>query len=117
MKIFNRGSKLNFVDDNNVLVGWDDQSSCCERYGYIVSRELPDSIEADSDESDLDGFQFDPAWFRELDIYTEDGGAVAFRLTRADEERFLTLFNSHNGYYSHGFSVHVKGEEIRSGSL
>ncbi len=30
MKIFNKDRKINFVDDNNVLVGFDNESCCCD---------------------------------------------------------------------------------------
>jgi len=42
---------------------------------------------------------------------------VAFKLISADKVLYLHLSNSHNGYYSHGFTVEVGGEVIRGGSI
>ncbi len=127
------GDKLNFVDDNNVLVGFDNDSSCCEDFGYYLTRSVPqrppdDNHRYGSDyapdsvpETKLDGYQFDPTFFQQLSneqLYTDSGGAVTFRLVKPDSpDIYLTLYNSHNGYYSHGFSMEVGGTTIQEGSL
>jgi len=36
MRTFNKGRKVNFVDGNNVLVGFDDESCCCENFGFTM---------------------------------------------------------------------------------
>ena len=35
MKIFEDNIKVNFVDENNVFVGYDMRQSCCEQAGYF----------------------------------------------------------------------------------
>lgn len=35
MRIFDRDSKLNFVDDHNAVLGFDSYQSCCETWGYF----------------------------------------------------------------------------------
>ena len=37
MKIFERDGKINFIDKNNVLVGFDYSRSCCEDFGWFVA--------------------------------------------------------------------------------
>jgi uncharacterized protein YqkB len=117
MKIFDKDSKINFVDDNNVLVGFDDEQCCCENFGYFLSRSVPKKIEEDI-EIETDGFNFDTEFFEEVSDDSFDcGGMVIFRLVKDDEEIFLALYNSHNGYYSHGFDMEVGGQTIHGGIL
>lgn len=120
MKIFDRDGKWNFVDGNNVFVGYDNGQDCCENAGYHLTRTL--GLENDSDlaEESLDGYIFDTTFFREGVIpqeTLEDGGSATFRLIKGSEEAFLTIFNSHNGYYGHGFEAKINGIEWKSGCL
>lgn len=125
------GSKINFVDENNVLVGFDFGSDCCEEFGWFVcdivnpdagkdsSRIYCTAVSSNIDEV-LDGWVFDEQFFEEIrfgkNSYDEYNLAV-FRMIKEDQERFLHLYNNHNGYYSHGFEVAVKGELIKQGYL
>jgi len=148
MRVFSKNGKINFVDDNNVFVGFDIGQSCCETARWLIAnvlmKELSEGTAVYSEEitdeeletvnKTLDGFQFDadffedlvdtcPKWKEEVD----EGGAVAFRLTRkfavksrfkvalgheaasvGSEEKFLHLYNCHNGYYGHGFSMGIR---------
>lgn len=120
MKSFQNGYKINFVDDNNVLVGFDNESHCCENFGYFLSRSVPTGIIESPDMSiDAEGFNFDVNFFK--DAVSRDefdcGGMVVFRLTKGSEEIFLSLYNSHNGYYSHGFEMEVGGVKIHDGNI
>ncbi len=128
MKIFDRDRKINFVDDNNVLVGFDSQQSCCESFGWALSRSYSDGdIFLDvndhpfSGENGIDptGYQFDKDFYKTdvSGIYVFDGGSVVFRLVKNDDEIFLLLWNSHNGYYGHGFSMELDGQNIHSGCI
>ena len=125
MKIFNKDGKINFVDDNNVFVGFDDGQSCCEYFGWVLSRQFPvdediRGAEEHSNNIDPDGYQFDPNFFEEKinGNYGFDGGGVAiFKLVKGHDHLFLTLFNSHNGYYGHGFEVKHGGITVNSGCL
>lgn len=108
MKVFERGRKINFVDDNNVLVGFDYHQSCCEDFGWQLTRAFPTACGEEGDQGiDPDGFQFDTTYFvlGVPGVDSRDGCEVVFRLTKATEEIFLTLWNHHNGYYSHGFEM------------
>jgi hypothetical protein len=120
MKIFERDYKINFVDDNNVFVGFDNDQNCCEDFGWKITKEFPaDCFKESEEEINLDGFQFDVAYFKKvIESDTLDTiEAVVFRLTNGNEEIFLTLWNHHNGYYSHGFEMKAGDECIFSGDL
>lgn len=120
MRTFSSDRKINFVDDANVLVGFDNESCCCESFGHFLSRTMPTKTTDGDDKIDAEGYNFDTAFFMEpepADEYFDCGGMAVFRLTKGSEEIFLTLYNSHNGYYSHGFEMNVGGTKIHDGSL
>ena len=132
MKIFERDGKVNFVDDNNVFVGFDYEKHCCENFGWCLTREFPEKLQEGENGIDPAGFQFDTAYFEqrfpmtdwevssetilknesERDLY-EYGGAAIFRLTKDKEEIFLLLWNDHNGFYAHGFEMKSGDEKLR----
>ena len=118
MRIFETNGKINFVDDNNVFVGFDYSQDCCEDFGYKLIDK--DGDEIDEKQSDIHLLQFDSSFYEEDNDYKkyEYGGAGKFR--RVDPtgvEIFLIIWNSHNGYYGHGFEMLEDGKEIRRGCL
>ncbi len=132
MRVFVKGDKTNFVDERNVIVGFDTEGACCEAFGWFVARhiilhhESADAIEPT--ETQLAPYRFDVRYFQRFDftpLYPpyDEGGAVVFRLKREDymdeggypENLFLHLVNSHNGYYAHGFTVEGLGDFKFSG--
>lgn len=123
MIIFERDHKTNFVDRNNVFVGFDSEQHCCEKFGYCLSYFEPNDKNYNDNESEimlsLDQYDFDRNYFKE--IYGENNdewAGVVFRLTNSyNSEIFLILYNAHNGYYSHGFHMDVGGIQLRSGRL
>ena len=118
IKFFDQDYRWNWVDSNNNFVGYSNDADCCERYGYhlvdlknkiILDQDsfLQDSnlvwdtswIDSDFNVSNLEGindldFSFDDD---ELEIKT-------FKVKNADNV-YLVLYNSHNGYYSHGWEA------------
>jgi hypothetical protein len=122
-------TKVNFVDENNVLVGYDFGSNCCEQYGWYIHNKVStkdvvaDSIMNETDDANainefLKDWSFDTSFFEIISKGEYDVCATAvFRLVNGDNELFLHLFNEHNGYYSHGFDFSKDGEIIQSGSL
>lgn len=126
MKIFNTDknydSKVNFVDDNNVLVGYDTFQSCCEESGYYITENITDKIIEKQDESSLDltVYVFDTEFFQELedgDGY-EEKNIVVFKLVAINKPTlYLHLFNCHNGYYSHGFEAKINDVKWQEGDL
>lgn len=127
MRVFTRrdqdawGEKINFADENNLLVGFDNDGCCCEKWGYFFSSKPEQHVGSEkefemSDEA-VAAYSFvdeEPKKYGENAVDPEygcslyDGGmAVQFRL-RDDtgNEAYLVLYNIHNGYYSHGFTFH-----------
>lgn len=131
MNIFNKNDKINFVDDNDVFVGLDSRQACGESFGYFFSYDVPSSVERVR--SGMADFRPDSQWVSDyclkhrqfnpdfmLDLSFEEDGVylVIFELvTDSGYPVYLTLFNNHNGYYSHGFSLTVNGVEKFNGYL
>jgi hypothetical protein len=121
--------KVNFIDSNNVILGYDLLQSCCEDAFWTISEKQDgsDPIYEGSDDAvkeiELDGYCFDPK-FCERKSYGDDGEDFAvsiFKLVGSPwlnpklPDLFLRLENHHNGYYSHGFTF--RGDVIINGSL
>ena len=128
MKIFDDpkswDTKVNFVDENNVVLGYDMSASCCEEFGWFI-KDKPSTERPEADNHILEGMEgyvFDPDFFMgetiDPDDYPEsDEHIVIFRITDGTNEKFIHLYNMHNGYYSHNFHLDVKGETIKEGDL
>ena len=119
MKIFERDGKINFVDDNNVFVGFDYSQDCCEYFGWSLTREFPIDFWKGENGINPDGYRFDREYFKNevpgMDV--DAGGAVVFRLVKEEDQIFLTLWNCHNGYYRHGFSMECGEESLHAGCI
>ena len=109
MKVYlNIGKKVNFVDENNRFVGYNLEQDCCENANWFIADTPQCAVQSRStDNPDLDGFVFDPIFFiahppNPVDSDTELS-MVIFRIVKGDHEKFIHLFNIHNGYYKHGF--------------
>ena len=127
MKVFQGkswGSKVNFVDDNNVLVGYDTSQSCCEHADWFIMN----SIHHDTNKSnngyeeaaqELEGYNFDTEFFEESNAGCYDGAMAIFKLVNETNSgvKYLHLFNVHNGYYGHGFEMTVNGGRLHDGTL
>lgn len=131
MKIFDQvdpwPKKVNFVDENNVALGYDLENNCCEYAEWFIAdaiiTEIPDYQKdlpalKSTGIKDLAGWTFDKTYFKRVEISENekndeyDGGGIAiFRITNGNSEKFIHLFNCHNGYYSHGFAF-SEGEKI-----
>ncbi len=126
-KIFERGSKINFIDSEDNLVGFDTSDDCCAHGGYFLSpRLLTDGIDEHEGtaptEKLLEEYRFDPTFFKEVgDVNKEGYRAVIFKLIKGwwgrkeSDDLYLYLFNCHNGYYSKGFSK--KFDDVVIGSI
>lgn len=102
MKKFHTFGKLNFVDENNVFVGYDFTQCCCEDFDYHIYDEKGNEIQRDKEDELIADMVFDITFFEEENY--GDGGKVKFKMTNGQKEFYLVLTNSHNGYYSHGFA-------------
>jgi hypothetical protein len=133
MKIFNKteewSGKVNFVDDDNVLVGYSLTQACCEHADWFISTTEDNDVKEDNGIVDVDGYFFDKNYFVEVEPKKEgsedyrysvldEGGMVRFKLVAFGKpDLFLHLYNSHNGYYGHGFEATIGGIKWQDGCL
>ncbi len=118
-RIFRDNDRINFVDKNNVLVGY-----AYEGY-YFISPNVENEVFDIENTSQL---ILDPDLIKEIKIdafIVKDGemfspygydevSYVVFNLTNGKQ---LVLYNCHNGYYSHGFDVYREDKYIDSGRI
>lgn len=131
MKIFNNKEpwkeKVNFVDENNVVLGYDMSSQCCESFGWFIADRVVfnmkdySTLDKTFDDDDYTDWRFDPQFFQSgesLESYDIESMAI-FRIVNqtTGESRYIHLYNLHNGYYSHGFDFTQSDKTIQSGSL
>ena len=116
MQKFDLLGKINFIDSNGVVVGYELGQDCCEYadYGFTKDPTLLDFETHDKFEHfDFDKYNFDKSFFVQKEHEDLDDGKYAmFKLDRdCDESIYLYLFNVHNGYYSHGFTFSIPFKE------
>lgn len=120
MQMFERSGKINFVDENNVFLGYDTNTQCCELADWFIA-DTPQRCRPKKTRKgipNLKGFVFDTAFFMQVAACDfEDGGMAIFRIVNGKAEKFLHIFNAHNGYYGHGFVFTVGGNTAREGML
>lgn len=119
--------KVNFVDENNVFVGYDMRAECCEYASWFIADSICERMPSEMENGDgLESFNFDPDFFEEkwyLEYNDGDynvldkGYMIIFRMTDGSREKYLHIFNCQNGYYSHGFTMKVGGKTVRDGDL
>lgn len=129
MKIFTPensgwGSKINFVDNNNVLVGYDTHQDCCEDAGWFIAKEItPYTYHLDTTSFDIPenigSYVFDPSYYDFVGSEDLDAGdMVLFKLVSPKApDLYLHIYNAHNGYYSHGLTMDINGERKLDESL
>jgi hypothetical protein len=121
MKAFEQHDRVNFVDENNVFVGYELETICCECASWYIS----DSPKYDGDayrqaKYDLEDYCFanseHPTYIG--DENEEDLNGVAFRLIADGKpDLYLILSNLQNGYYDHNFTVKVDEKIVLESSL
>lgn len=113
------GSKYNFIDSNDLYVGYDTYTDCCEDADWAIAdkptRYSALDIEA-RDKYDVTGYDFDTASGLlgiEYKVDTNDldaGDMVIFRLIHPEKSPlYLHLYNCHNGYYGHMALTNIPG--------
>lgn len=124
MKYFERDGKYNFVDENNVVVGYSSEQNCCEHADFFIAdsvqSEVPNIIPKHPEEDDFLSYRIDKDFFCDAIPYDDETSIVVFRLFDSKKvlpDKYLHLFNVHNGYYGHGFSVDIGGLNIRKGCI
>lgn len=110
MLVKRTAGKVNFIDANDAFVGFDFYANCCEDFGYYMAPSVVPigDVSVVVDDAILDGFVFDTTCEPVLEEYGsyDCGECVAFRLVHktSGAVMYLHLYNSHNGYYGHGWS-------------
>jgi hypothetical protein len=121
MKLFYSEGKVNFVDENNVFVGYDLNQQCCEKAFYVVLDYLPKKIDitlySNVDENNLDDYRFKTNIPSHNDC--SDIRHVVFNAYNINNHKniYIILCNVHNGYYAHGFIMHDNNKIIVEGDL
>ena len=116
--------KINFVDKNNRLVGYSYWQHCCETFGWQITDSAlvtKESLREEKKTYELDGYTFDSTFFLQRNLANDDyaeHNVATFRLhKKGGPDKFLHIFNFHNGYYSHGFTFSNDDKVIRGGTL
>lgn len=131
MKVFDRiknfENKVNFVDENNVLLGYDLSQQCGEYADWFILKEIAKSqkhINEDEDKdliNKLDQYNFDPTFFKALefdDRFRDPCSMAVFKIINKNDPEdilYIHLFNCHNGYYTHGFAFESSELQIYNG--
>lgn len=112
------GDKYNFIDKNDLFVGYDTRTDCCEYADWDILDKPTRVFEMNARHSGegLEDYVFDTA-SKVLGIeYTvstadlDEGDMVIFRLLHPTKEPlFLHIYNSHNGYYAHTALTNIPG--------
>lgn len=77
---------------------------------------MPEDACQESIEVDTSEYVFDVEFMQDPGFDDEENG-MTFRLTGPRDDIYLTLYNCHNGYYSHGFEFKSGEKLIHKGSL
>lgn len=143
MKIFDSSNtcwdnKVNFVDENNVYFGYDMSGQCCENYGWYINDEISlpktwdefDKIHKNSYQNieeinkELNDFVFDTSYFKEHiakpgqeDFFSCSFIAITLRIINKDRQKYIHVYNCHDGYYAHGFEFKINEIVVKEGKL
>ena len=126
MKIFKKDGKVNFVDVNNVFVGFDNEQSSCECFGYAILGHIEENFSElysyHHSEEELESYTFDVSFVtavidKEDEDENKEAVAVFKLVSDGKNDLFLHLYNSHSGWYSHGFEMKKEDTVIASGYL
>lgn len=103
--------KSNWIDQNNVVVGYDDEQRCCENFGWGVYDKKSRVWVAD-DPSGMPyhfGAVCDHEPFVNLDYYLHENTDIDQIELLPDDGKSPVLvfefYNCHNGYYYHEFKI------------
>lgn len=129
MKIFDKAepwpTKVNFVDENNVVLGYEMLMTHDEEAWWFIANtevEYPQHCHSfiDCTEKELEDYTFDITYnkYVETDRKFDDGGLYIFRIKNAEGNfKYIHLCNIHNGYYTHGFEFSQGKRTIIKGEI
>lgn len=111
---------VNFVDSNNVLVGYDMNRDCCEEFGYYFTKDVPKGRSESGDnnddkiiEPDISNFNFDTT----TGVVEDLDSCVYFKLDDGTNTIYLVFYNYHNGYYAHGWDFVIDEDNLEKGTI
>lgn len=128
-------TKVNFVDENNVFVGYSLDKQCCETFGWFIADEIMLQIDMENfppsnsvNEKDVKNGIFDfPGWnldrffflkFYDASNVCKNFNLLVFRmLNQSGEHKYIHLVNVHNGSYGHGFIFGAGKNVFESGTI
>lgn len=122
MILFDKDGAWNWVDKNNVVLGFRNEPDCCEIFGYRYYTKPPTNMEEFdtfdySEDEVLDDFNFDTTYFEEFSDSYDGGSNAIFKLVSKDKTLYLLIYNHHNGYYGHGWNLDIGGLNSKRGIL
>ena len=131
MRYFSTGDfadRVNFVDNNNVFVGYDFHGQCCEEFGWIITDvDHFDSVDEYENarsikREDIEGwdeYHFDTNYcYVNENLYNSTDSSnifaiVIFRMVCFGRDNlYLVFHNYQNGFYSHGFEMKDADENV-----
>ena len=105
MKIFNQTvdftDKVNFIDDQGIMLGYDLEQDCCETAEWDIP-DLNLNTEASKGITEIP-YRFDDEFIEKTEDRREEQYIAKFRLLpddRANKPDLARSGNHHNGYYS-----------------
>ena len=109
-------TKVNFVDKNNVILGYDMGQDCCEYADWHISdrEDIPisvciDEMKLNKELDEEEKWIFDTSFHKSNSHPSlDEGGIATFRIINGNKIKYIHLFNYHNGYYSHGFKFETE---------
>lgn len=105
---------INFIDKNDIFVGFDYYRSCCEDFGWYLSNKVNGKANVHKDK--LEGYFFDIN--KESLSYGDDMNILTLKLIHEIKKPiYLNLFNYHNGYYAHDVLIKNKDKKHSGYSL
>lgn len=118
--------KTNFIDRNNVVLGFDLLENCCEDFGWFIidtpCKNKDTFIAVKDQEKSIRylGYCFDIEYNEKVIINDDfkDINIVIFRISNEKGDlKYLHLYNHHNGYYTHGFALSLNSNLHKTGEL
>ena len=129
MRIFKHKESVNFIDKNDVFLGYSLENSCCSHSGFELALDKACKKKIEFETIDdvnkiIEGYEFDTKYMNKyFDKKDNSYGFAVFRMTKKGSGNiYVILKNHHNGNYWNGFElskVEISGykEEIYSEGL
>jgi hypothetical protein len=130
MKIFQRPENINFVDQNNVVLGYSLESTCCEDPYWFISNTIHREFNKNKTiqniqllNQELLDFLFDQTFFElyigpfNVDTDTCLNLGIFRLISPTFQIKYLHIANIHNGCYQLGFKFTINDQILQEGYL